>query len=190
MPTCASYDKRVSDSHGWQSAAMAVALVALIRATAASGEATAERFDRNGIAFTYPSRWYATTNALSNAGNPVYRFTVTTRRVSRTRADIGPCLPGIAGQLGSRDVLAFAREALGSDRVRSLPRVRPRPRSFRLPRPTDHYLCGFGRRPTLSSSFKDGGRVFYLWIYVGTRASPENRRALERLLNTMVIDPR
>jgi hypothetical protein len=163
---------------------------ALLLATAASSATDAKRFDRNGIAFSYPERWFVTANPLSSAGNPVYRFAVSTKRVQRTRSDIGPCLPGVAKQLGATDAFAFVREALGADRARTLPRVPARPRTFRLPRPNDHYLCGFGGRPTLSVSFAEGGRVFYLWIYVGSRASPANRSALQRLLNTMVIDRR
>jgi hypothetical protein len=147
------------------------------------------RFGRYGIAFEYPSRWFVTTRPLSNAGNPAYRFAVSSVPVRRTRVDVGPCLPGIARQLPKGAVLAFLREALGSDRTRSLPRMRQRPRSFRLPTRRDASLCGlgFGSRWI---PFKESGRAFYLGIYVGPRATAQARRALKRLLDGMRIDPR
>jgi hypothetical protein len=147
------------------------------------------RFDRYGIAFEYPNGWFVTSRPLSNAGNPVYRFAVSSVRVRRTRADVGPCLPGIKRQLPKDAVLAYLREALGSDRARSLRRMRKRPPSFRLPTRTEGFLCGLG----LGSRwipFKDSGRAFYLGMYVGPRATAQARRALKRLLDGMRIDPR
>lgn len=61
-----------------------------------------------------------------------------------------------------------------------------RPRPFRLPRPTDSYLCGF-RGSTSWVAFKEGGRAFYLGIYVGPQASAETRKALQQLLDGMTI---
>lgn len=147
------------------------------------------RFDRYGIAFEYPSGWFVTSRPLSNAGNPVYRFAVSSVPLRRTRADVGPCLPGIARQLPKDAVLAYLREALGSDRTRSLPRMPQRPRSFRLPTRTESFLCGLG----LGSRwipFKESGRALYLGIYVGPRATAQARRALKRLLDGIRVGPR
>ena len=83
----------------------------------------------------------------------------------------------------------YVMEALGTDRIVSLPRMQPRPRSFRLPARSDNSLCGFNRGG-LWVPFKTGGRAFYLGIYVGPRASAATRRALHRLLDGMQIQPR
>jgi hypothetical protein len=124
--------------------ALLVVLIWLGAGVRASGAAmTFERFDREGIAFEYSSSWFVTARPLSRAGNPVYRFAVSTVPIHRTPRDIGPCLPGIARQLTADAVFAYVREAIGSDRARSLPRIPPRPHGFRLPVQADSYLCGF-----------------------------------------------
>lgn len=122
------------------------AAAALLLATAATGTAAAvKRYDRHGVSFTYPAAWVVTTRPLSNVTNPRYRVTVSTAPVERTSRDDGPCLPGIAGQLPKDAVLMYVMEALGTDRIVSLPRMQPRPRSFRLPARSDNSLCGFNR---------------------------------------------
>jgi hypothetical protein len=57
-----------------------------------------------------------------------------------------------------------------------------------LPTSADRSLCGFDRGRWIA--FKEGGRVFYLGVYVGPRATPSARRSLARLLNGMRIEPR
>lgn len=165
---------------------------AAVRVASASSRANGfERFNRYGIAFKYPSGWFVTTRPLSNGFKPDYRFAVSTVAVRRTRADVGPCTPGIARQLPPEAVLAYLREEdPGLGRRRSLRRMPERPRSFRLPTPTDDSLCGFQRGSGVWFPFKDGGRAFYLGIYVGPQAALPTRRALKRLLDGMRIDPR
>jgi hypothetical protein len=148
-----------------------------------------KRFDRNRISFNFPSTWFVTTRPLSKAGNPVYRFAVSSVSVRRTASDVGPCLPGVARQVPKDGVLAYLREALGSDRTRSLPRMPRRPRGFRLPTAGDNALCGFAGRGRWIP-FKDAGRAFYLGVYVGPKASAAARRGLKSLLDQMKIEPR
>ena len=62
-----------------------------------------------------------------------------------------------------------------------------RPRSFRLPA-ADSSLCGFGPGGRWIP-FKDGGRAFYLGVYVGSLAPESSSRALARLLDRMRIVP-
>jgi hypothetical protein len=171
-------------SRAWGVSLIVVATVLVGVSSSAASER--KRFDRYGIAFEYPSGWSATTRPLSNGTNPVYRFAVSSVPVRRTREDVGPCLPGIARQIPADAVLAYLREAVGSDRARSLPRMPRRPRSFRLPARADSYLCGF-ERGTGWIPFKQAGRAFYLGLYVGARASAPTRRALARLLDGMRI---
>lgn len=149
----------------------------------------ARGFARHGIAFSYPSAWFVTTAPLSPVGSPVYRVALSSVPVRQTPADDGPCLGGIARQLPADAVLAYLREALGADRRRALSRVPERPRNLPLPnRPGD--LCGFERGAGRWYPFKEGGRVFYLGAYVGPKASPAARRALERVLDGMEIRAR
>ena len=169
-------------------AALLSVVVVLVAATPAAGSA-ADRFDRHGISFTFPSGWSLTTRPLSNGVNPTYRFAVGTAPVRRTPRDDGPCLPGVARQVSRSDVLAYLREAVGADRARSLPRMPRRPRTFRLPTSADTSLCGFGPGGRWIP-FKDAGRAFYLGIYVGPHAPEGSSRALGRLLDRMRIDPR
>jgi len=142
-------------------------------------------FSSHGISFAYPSAWYATTKPLSNATEPVYRFAVGTFRFHRTPRDIGPCLSGIAKERPRNGVLAFMREALGGDRRRSLPRTPARPKDISLPRRSEQAWC-LGRGSG-EVAFHAAGRVFYLAMSVGPRASRADKRRLRALLNAMRI---
>lgn len=177
----------VASVHGETAIVSARMAVALAR-KATPRTSSLKRFDRNGIHFEYPASWFVTTKPLSNGVNPTYRFTLSTHPVRRTPRDTGPCLPGVAAQLPKTAVLAYVREATGADRTSSLPRMQPRPRSFRLPTRSDNALCGFNRG--LWVPFKSGGRAFYLGLYVGPRASKASVQALARIVNNMAVDPR
>jgi hypothetical protein len=172
----------------WVLAIGAVLALTGLAAPSSSAGSQFERFDRSGIEFEYPSRWFVTVRPLSNGVNPRYRFAVSTVRVRRTGADSGPCLPGIAQQLPDDAVLVYLREALGADRARSLRRMPPRPRGFRLPTRTDRSLCGFGPGGRWVP-FKDAGRAFYLGVYVGSGAPASSVRLLGRMLDGMEIRP-
>jgi hypothetical protein len=179
----------VGSVHGESAVASARIAVALAKEAAPSSVNPRERFDRHGISFQYPASWFVTTERLSNAVNPTYRFTVSSHRVRPTGKEEGPCLPGIAAQLPPTAVLAYLREALGADRRISLPRLQPRPKKFRLPTRSDNALCGFppGGRWV---PFKSEGRAFYLALYVGSRAPQSRVQALARMFNNMSIDTR
>ena len=140
-------------------------------------------FSRSGITFAYPGSWYLTTRRLSNGVEPVYRFAVGNFRFHRTPRDVGPCLQGIAKQRTSTGVLAFIREAVGTDARRA--HAGPRPKTFRLPAPTEQAAClGPGSR---QFTFRQSGRVFYLWLSVAPKASRAARTELRRLLDSMKI---
>src|SRR5205085_11896795 len=115
------------------------ALASFQAASASAGAAGTSRFSNRGISFSYPSSWYLTTRPLSNGVEPVYRFAVGNFRFHRTPRDVGPCLQGIAKQRTSTGVLAFIREAVGTDARRA--HAGPRPKTFRLPAPTVHAAC-------------------------------------------------
>jgi hypothetical protein len=163
---------------------IAAAVAALVLSAATAASAGDERhFERKGIGFDYPASWYVTTRPLSNGVQPIYRFALANFRVHRTPRDLGPCLEGIARQRRPDRVLAFMREATGTDA--KLDRFPRRPRSFPLPRRDDQVAClGPGTSGLL---FRDSGRAFYLWISVGPNASAADKRALRQSLDGMTI---
>lgn len=166
----------------------AASLVMALVACSGSSEKL-KQFHRYGIAFEYPESWFVTTRPISSAGNPLYRFAVSTVPVHRTPADRGPCTPGIAKQLPPDGVLAYLREQLGRRYVAiSLPRMQTRPRSFPLPTASSTALCGWARRG-LWIPFKAKGRAFYLGVYVGPKATKATRRTLKHLLDGLEILP-
>ena len=179
----------VHGDHPHESARMAVALAQKAASQRGSPATSLGHFDRDGISFRYPRAWFVTTQPLSNGVNPKYRFTVSTVPIQRTSEDLGPCLAGIAKQLPPNAVLAYLREALGTDRKASLPRMQPRPRSFRLPVQSDSSLPCFGPGGRWVP-FRSGGRAFYLGLYIGPKAPPGSVEALRRIIDGMQIDTR
>lgn len=168
---------------------LGIVLVAVCFMATAGSASDPGRFDRHGVAFSYPRAWHVGTVALSNGINPVYRFSVSTVQVRRTNQDLGPCLPGVASQLSGDGVLVYLREALGADRASSVSRMSPLPRPFRLPDRSKRGLCGFGPGGGWIP-FREGGRAFYLGVYIGPEASAGRRRAVRRLVDGMTIRPR
>lgn len=151
----------------------------------AAGAADRSRFSNRGISFLYPSSWFATSKPLSNGLEPVYRFAVANFDFRRTPRDVGPCLAGVARQRPATAVLAFMREAVGTDARRT--RAGQRPKAFPLPRSSDQAAClGPGTNQIV---FRQAGRIFYLWISVGRHASQADRLRLATLLASMKIAP-
>ena len=148
----------------WPRGVLAAAVVVFGGATSSTSMAAPafDRFDRDGIAFSYPSSWFVTTRPLRTGVDPEYVFTVSTAPVRRTPDDLGPCTPGVAGQLRENGVLAYVREALDSRVPEYIDRMQPRPPSLQA----DHSLCGFPRGGRWVP-FRSGGRAFYLGLYVG-----------------------
>ena len=179
----------VHGDHPQESARMAVALAQKAASQPGSGARSLARFDRDGIAFRYPRPWFLTTQPLSNGINPKYRFAVSSVPVRRTSEDLGPCLAGIAKQLPADAALVYLREALGTDRTSSLPRLQPRPRSIRLPAQADNSLPCFGPGGRWIP-FRSGGRAFYLGLYLGPKAPPGIAQTLRRLIDGIDIAPR
>jgi hypothetical protein len=170
---------------GLRTVALTVTMLLLFSRAVSGASGSSGMFSSHGISFAYPSAWYATTKPLSNATEPVYRFAVGNFRFHRTPRDIGPCLSGIGKERPRNGVLAFMREALGGDRRRSLPRTAARPKDISLPRRSDQDWClGHG---SVEIVFHAAGRVFYLGMSVGPRASRANKTRLRALLNAMRI---
>jgi hypothetical protein len=172
--------------------AVALALVA----TPVGAGADVGRYDRLGISFEYPSSWFVTSEPLSAARDPYYRFAASTVPVRRTRRDIGPCLPGIARQLPRNAALVFLKENTGASRRRALPRLDPMPRRFSLRRygvPCGFHVAGvphvpFGRGDSID--FREARRALILFVWVGPTATKATERQLGRLVASLEIRPR
>jgi hypothetical protein len=142
-------------------------------------------FDKHGLRTTVPAGWWATDQRMSSGVEPLFRLTVSDRRLVRTRRDSGPCYGGIGRQIQPGGVVAILREVVGSDYRPA--RFKQRPRRFRLParQPGQDNSC-LGDHAT-EIIFKDAGRGFYLWIAAG-RAAPRHEVAtLLALLNRLTI---
>ncbi len=110
-----------------RSARLAVALAAKAAGAHSTVATSLRRFDQNGIAFQYPRSWFVTTRNAQQWHQPQ----VPLRREQRSSTAHGRgsrALPvrhcdTASGRRGTR----VLREALGTDRRASLPRMQPRP---------------------------------------------------------------
>jgi hypothetical protein len=160
-----------------------LALAAVLAFSSPANAGRTSSFSSKGITFAYPASWFVTTRPLSNGVSPVYRFAIGNFRFHRTQRDIGPCLRGIASQRPPTGVLAFIREAVGADARRA--RVGARPKTFQLPDRMEQAAClGPG---SSQFTFRQAGRVFYLWVSVAPGAPQAARTEIQRLLDSMKI---
>ena len=73
------------------------------------------RVARHGIELVVPAGWWTSDYRMSSGVEPVFRMTLSDRRLRRTAFDSGPCYGGIARQIQPDGVVAILREALGAD---------------------------------------------------------------------------
>src|SRR3954451_5788585 len=73
------------------------------------------RVARHGIELDVPAGWWTSDQRMSSGVEPVFRMTLSDRRLRRTALDSGPCYGGIARQIQPDGVVAILREALGAD---------------------------------------------------------------------------
>ena len=152
--------------------AVPAALAALIAAAAPSAArepgprsvpSLNEYRSATGIAVRYPPRWWRVDGHLTPCVNPIQRV-------------------AFAG----RGAFVMLQEFLGlSDaELRRFPR---RPERFRLRgAPTRHLCCTPTSRPGWVLEFQDGGRAFYVYVYLGWRRT--KREALA-ILDSLRISP-
>jgi hypothetical protein len=148
------------------------------------GRSIARRFPHGpSISFRYPANWHVTTRRLDNVLDPRTLFAVTDYRLRRGPLD--DCDGTHARGRPAAGAFLLVKEILdGASLRRSLPRLSPRPRRFRLP---THGQAGCLLPPSVAYQFRVAKRAFYVWISVGRRASPQTRAALTRLLDGMRI---
>jgi hypothetical protein len=147
-------------------------------APAVAGASAPPVFRAAGIVVHAPAGWYVTSEPLNGITEPVQRFVLSSYRVP-AGADAGN---GYVPP--SRAVLALLMEETPS--VHSNPRAWPqRPSRFTLPR--------LGRMETLDGSrwgellFRERGRHFYIFIWVGRHATSTQVGLLLRALDGIRI---
>jgi hypothetical protein len=151
---------------------------------AIDGRSIARRFPPGpSIAFRYPSNWHLTTRRLDDVLDPRTVFAVSTYRLRVGRLD--DCDGTHARGRPSDGAFVLVKELLdGASLGRSLPRLRARPRHFRLP---TSGRAGCLAPRSIAYQFRVAKRAFYVWISIGPKASAQTRAALEALLDGMWI---
>ena len=133
-------------------------------------------FRRAGIAIRPPVGWFVTTEPLNGITDPVQRFVVSSYRLPIGADAGGGYVPS------SRGVVAQLTEEAPPINVGPWP---PRPAHFTLPR--------LGPMETLDGNrwgervFRDHGRHFYIFIWVGRHATKTQVGLLLRALDGIQI---
>jgi hypothetical protein len=150
-------------------------LVAAVSLPAAVASPQARIHTRAGISVVLPSGWHLARTPVTTCSDPVQRLVVTTTRARLHRAF----------RIPPRSALVLLMES------RSGGRFPPRPKSFRLPRRLDNLggCCEIPNGPGVELLFRDHGRRFYAFVYVGEHARAATRRATVRLLNSLRVSP-
>jgi hypothetical protein len=148
------------------------------------GRSIARRFPSGpSIAFRYPANWHLATHRLDEVLDPHTLFALSSYRLRARPLD--DCDGTRARGRPADGAFVLMKEVLdGASLRRSLPRLRPRPKRFRLP---THGRAGCLPAASVAYPFRVAKRAFYLWISIGPRASGRTRAALARSLDGMWI---
>jgi hypothetical protein len=149
-----------------------------------NGQSIAQRFPhRPSVAFRYPSNWQVTTRRLDDVLDPHTIVAVANYKLRPGLRD--ECDGTHARGRPSDGVFVLVKEVLDRASLRrSLPRLHPKPRHFRLPTSGG---AGCLAPPSVAYQFRVAERAFYVWISVGPKASAKTRAALTSLLDGMRV---
>jgi hypothetical protein len=157
-----------------------VTAAALLAAARPAAAAPLTAFRSHGVAFRYPRAWHVTTRRLDNVIDPHTIAAVSSYAVLR-----GPhedCDGTRARGRPQGGAFVLVKEVLdGASRRLGLRRLGPKPRHFSLP------ASGrAGCLPPVSTvlQFRAAGRVFYIFVSVGPRATAQTRLAVEHLVDS------
>jgi hypothetical protein len=156
-----------------------------------AGERTdwvAYRDEELGLAVRYPSDWHRAEERLTpNLGDPVEILSLGTHPLESGSPRCNQFPVRAVEAMGPADVFVSVQE-----RRRPVPgELSPRPQPFKLPTAPGNMFCvPDPRRNDAWLSFGDGGRGFYMIIAVAQKASPETRRDLVEVLNSLQFEPR
>jgi hypothetical protein len=127
-----------------------------------------------GLSVVLPSGWRLSAKRVTLCDSPEQVLLAVTGRVRLRTALSVP----------ARAALLLLMEGGGS-------RFPPRPARFELPKLGDiGGCCEMPVGPGAELFFRDHGRGFYAFVYIGTRAPPAAKREVVRILNSLRISPR
>lgn len=129
-----------------------------------------------GIAITPPAGWFTSTRPLDNVTDPVQRLVLSSYRIQGGSGAVPPS-NAVLAQLDEEVPPLFSSD-------RAWPR---RPSRFRLPRLGSLETHAGGRWGEIV--FRDRGRHFYVFVWVGRRASATNVRLLLQALDGIRVNP-
>ena len=156
--------------------ALVAVVVAAITATTAAGAAGPSVFRAHSITIRKPSGWYVNNKPLNRITNPVQRLVLSSYRLP-TGADAGGSyVPS------SRGVVAQVMEEVPASTGGKWP---TRPRHFALPRLGGMETLNGNRWGELA--FREHGRNFYIFVWVGRHASSTQTALLLDALDAMTI---
>ncbi len=142
---------------------LVLATIASAQPAFAQAEGFTTTFTKAGITVTMPSGWRVVDRRLTPCTNPIERIT-------------------IAG----RGAMVMVQESL--DPRRYIERFRPRPRRFGLRgKPQSIACCAPSGRDGWFFDFRDQGRGFYVYVYLG---APGTRAQALAALDSLRIVPR
>jgi hypothetical protein len=150
-------------------------LVVCSFALAASAGASVTRsahtwHDRSGLAISYPAAWHLTTRSLTTITQPVQRFVVYS-------GALPPHLAQVASP-SAKQALAVVMEqsSVSASDLKQFPR---RPNNFRV----SHFggMESFAGDRWAERTFRESGRAFYVFIWVGA----DDTQQIPTLLNVL-----
>lgn len=153
--------------------AMVGSLVLFLSACGGSG---GHAFRTTGIAVRVPAGWHISTRPLNNVTNPVQRFVLSSARLPKNANSGNGYVPP------SHAVLAQLIEEVPPDYSNHWPN---RPARFKLP-----HLNGmetFAGRRWGELLFRDRGRHFYIFVWVGRQATGAQTTKLLRALDGLRV---
>lgn len=145
------------------------------------------------ISVVVPGRWQMTYERVNGVGDPVTLFTASTFPVSVRPGDragaTGICSKALLRAWRPEGAyVQLAEERDGASRKVMLRRVPKRPRHFKLT------ASGWGGLCTPPDSgeilFQEGGRAFYVFYGIGTKASRATHAEAAALVDSLRIAPR
>lgn len=143
--------------------------VVLLLPAGASGSAQRVNADA-GVSAVLPGGWRLVHQSITDCSDPAQRMLVTT-----ARGKLGPRY-----RVPARGALVLLMEATSG-------RFPARPARFHLPRRLENIggCCEIPNGPGVELLFREHGRRFYAFVYVGSRSGA--RRSTEALLNSLRI---
>jgi hypothetical protein len=152
------------------------ALFGSVLLVAGCGSGGQHLFRTHGIAIRAPTGWHISTRPLNNVTDPVQRFVLSSARLPKNANSSDGYVPA------SHAVLAQLVEEVPPDFSNPWPK---RPARFKLPRLNGMETFTGNRWGELL--FRDHGRHFYIFVWVGRRATGRRVGLLVKALDGLQV---